>query len=422
MEAFKNYLRQFERVERESKIGSEVGVLLKSPQRVIEVNFPVRMDNGKVRLFRGYRVQFNNVRGPYKGGIRFHPAVSLSEVEALAAWMTVKCAVADIPFGGSKGGVVVDPRSLSGGELERLSRAYVRAVYPNIGADRDIPAPDVNTNPKIMSWMLDEYERLVGRKEPAAFTGKPVERGGSEGRVEATGRGGVYVLERLVEKLELEPSQTTLAVQGFGNVGYHFAYFAAREGFKVVAVSDSKGAVLVPEGLDPAKTLECKRQRGEVAGCCCVGSVCDSSRGRKISNEELLTFPVDILVPAALEGAVDEEIAKKVKAKAIIEMANGPLTAEADRVLEQRGVISVPDVLANSGGVIVSYFEWLQNRQGEHWSREEVFSKLEEKLTDAFTAVWGEAEKRHLALREAAYSLALSRIESALRQQEGNYA
>lgn len=405
IDPFKNYLIQIEKVD---------GEKLKVPDKIIEVDFPVQMDNGEVRIFKGFRVQFNNARGPYKGGIRFHSEVNLSEVKALAAWMAIKCAVADIPFGGAKGGVIVDPKKLSEKELENLSRAYIKAIYQDIGQDLDIPAPDVGTNPIVLGWMLSEYENLIGHKEPATFTGKPLERGGSEGRVEATGKGGVYILQDLAKKLGFKPAQTTVAIQGFGNVGYHFAHFAQKAGFKIIAVSDSKGGVLVPRGLDPLKTLECKKRKGQVAGCYCVGSVCDLSYGRSISNKELLELSVDVLVPAALENVINARNAKKIRAKVILEMANGPVTPEADRILQKRKIISVPDVLANSGGVTVSYFEWLQNKKQEHWKKEKIMTKLKEKITNAFKAVWRQSQKQKISLRDAAYVLAIDRIVKAM--------
>ncbi len=391
---FENYLTQLK------KVGDFPQ--LEQPQKIIEVNFTVKMDNGEIKIFRGFRVQFNNARGPYKGGIRFHPQVDLSEVKALSAWMAIKCAVAGIPFGGGKGGVVVNPKELSEGELERLSRAYIRAIYRDIGPEIDVPAPDVNTNPQIMSWMLEEYESLTGHKESATFTGKPVDKGGSEGRVEATGKGGVYILEKLAEKLNLKPQETTVAVQGFGNVGYNFAKLAVEVGFKVVAVSDSKGGVLMGEGKWKIEEILEHKEK--------TGSVVNFPRSKSITNDQLLITDCDILVPSALENVINAKNAKDIKAKAIVEMANGPVTPEADEILGKREIISVPDVLANSGGVTVSYFEWLQNRKGEHWGEEAVFAKLQEKITRAFEDVWDEAEQKKISLRRAAYTLAVSRI------------
>jgi len=419
--AFKNYLSQIKKVDKVLKFEPWVKERLKKPQKTIEVNFPVKMDNGETRMFRGFRVQFNNSRGPFKGGIRFHPQVDFAEIKALAAWMAIKCAVADIPFGGAKGGVMVDPKKLSENELKRLSKGYVRAIYQEIGPDLDVPAPDVNTNPKIMGWMVDEYTKVQSAKCKAqnylaAFTGKPIDKGGSEGRVEATGVGGVIVVATLAQKLKFKNEKLKIAIQGFGNVGYHFAYFAKEAGFKIIAVSDSQGGVFVPQGLDPLATLKCKKESGQVAGCYCVGSVCDLSFGRPISNQELLELPVDILVPAALENVITQENAAKIKAKAIIEMANGPVTTEADEILAKRGIMTVPDVLANSGGVTVSYFEWLQNKKGEHWTKEKVNRKLKTKITKAFNDVWKESQERQISLRDAAYILAIQRIIKAMEK------
>jgi glutamate dehydrogenase/leucine dehydrogenase len=415
---FKNYLIQVEKAAKIFKIDRFIKEKLKTPDKIIEVNFPVEMDNGETKFFKGFRVQFNNARGPYKGGIRFHSDVNLAEVKALAAWMQIKCAVADLPFGGAKGGVIVDPKGLSERELERLSRAYIKAIYQDIGPEVDVPAPDVNTNPQIMSWMLDEYKQMANGKWQmanvlATFTGKPVEQGGSKGREEATGLGGVYILQALAKKLGLKPSQTTVAIQGFGNVGYHFAYFAEKAGFRVVAVSDSKGGILVENGLNSERTLTCKIEKGRLAGCYCIGSVCDLRYGRSISNQELLELPVDVLVPAALENVITEKNAKKIRAKVIVEMANGPVTSGADKILPKRKIVSVPDVLSNSGGVTVSSFEWLQNKKNQRWSKEKVNQRLKRKIIKAFKAVWQTSRRHHLSLREAAYVLAMKRIAEA---------
>jgi glutamate dehydrogenase/leucine dehydrogenase len=497
------------------------------------------------RALIAYRCQHNNARGPYKGGIRFHPGVTEDEVKALSFWMSIKCAVADIPYGGGKGGVIVDPRKLTEKQLEELSRGYARAFAPFIGPDQDIPAPDVNTNGQIMAWMLDEYEKqlsvigyrssdlgrpVIGssvsetdklktdkletenRKQktdnrisaPAAFTGKPIELGGSQGREEATGFGGVVVLKALLSKLKSEirnpksetnskfkilnskhfefrassfefSRQLTVAVQGFGNVGYWFAHFADAAGFKVVAVSDSKGGIYVPEGLNPELTLKCKQDHGYLAGCYCVGSVCDivtpnpkseirnpkqiqnskfkiqnvsnfdirasnfkTLKGTSITNAELLSLPVDILVPAALENTITGDgslrnfsqpiqvsqtsiHASKIRAKIIIEMANGPTTPEADEILNKKGVLVLPDVLCNSGGVTGSYFEWVQNRMGYYWTKEEMLGKLELKMQQAFSGVWDSFIHHPSSIihspspRFSAYLLALKRILTAMK-------
>jgi glutamate dehydrogenase/leucine dehydrogenase len=417
----------------------EVVKRLIEPERVIEVNFPVRMDNGEVKIFKGFRIQHNSALGPYKGGIRFHPETSKDEVQALATLMTIKCAVAGLPFGGGKGGVIVDPKKLSVFELERLSREYTKNIASFIGEDLDIPAPDVNTNSQIMAWMIDEYQKIKGKKSLATFTGKPILMGGSLGRTQATGRGGVIILKALLSKLNskfeiLNSKQTlnpnfknlqnslkirnlklkipplTVAVQGFGNVGYYFAKIAESEGFKVVAVSDSRGGVLVEDGLSVEKTLECKKEKGTMAGCYCKGSVCDVKFGKTISNEELLELPVDILVPAALENVINKDNMKKIKAKIIIEMANGPITDEAYEYLTEKGVIIVPDVLANAGGVTVSYLEWVQNRTGFYWSEEEVNERLKIMMERAFNAVFEKSKTKNIPLKQAAFEVALEKI------------
>ncbi len=424
--------------------------IFRQPQRILNVTIPVAMDDGNIRIFQGYRVQYNNALGPYKGGIRFHPQVSMDEVKALAFWMAMKCAVADLPLGGGKGGVIVDPKTLSARELELLSRGYVRAIADCIGPDKDVPAPDVNTNGIIMGWMVDEYINAAGRKHQisseekeklrATFTGKLMKDGGSEGREEATGKGGVYVLEAVLSKmkskilnpqyktnsngkrvnnhrsLELRalhvdfPQPLTVAVQGFGNVGYNAAKFLDEAGFNVVAVSDSKGGIYVPDGINPALTLECKRKNGTLAGCYCTGSVCDVKKGRYISNDEVLELPVDVLVPAALENVITKDNAPKIKATIVLEMANGPTTPEADRILYKRGITVIPDILANSGGVTVSCFEWEQNLKGEHWSKDEVNKKLRKKMEAATDAIWKTSNKLKTDLRTAAFVVALRRI------------
>ena len=384
------------------------------PDRVMEFTLSVRMDDGAMRLFQAYRSQHNKAKGPYKGGIRYHQNVSRDEVIALSTLMSLKTAVAGIPFGGGKGGIVVDPKTLSQGELERLSRAYMRALAPYIGEWVDVPAPDVNTNGTIMSWMLDEYETIIGKKCPAVITGKPVAKGGSLGRTEATGRGGVIVLKELAKKLKKNPKDITVAVQGFGNVGYFFAKLAAEAGFTIVAVSDSQGGVYVPSGMSVEKTLQCKQEKGSVAGCYCKGSVCDVSYGKPISNDALLELPVDVLVPAALENVITKENAERIQAPYIIEMANGPIAEEAYPLLEQKKCIIVPDVLANAGGVVVSYFEWVQGLAGYWWTEKEVNEKLEHILVQSFADIWDTAEKEQVSLKLAAFMVAMRRIAEAM--------
>jgi glutamate dehydrogenase/leucine dehydrogenase len=405
---------------------------LLAPDAVHELHFSVRMDDGRDRLFTAYRVQHNNALGPYKGGIRFHPNVNRDEVQALATLMTIKCAVAGLPYGGGKGGVIVDPKTLSEGELERVSKAYARAISSFIGPETDVPAPDVNTNPKIMKWMVSEYIKVASEKLrvksckkdelSATFTGKPIDMGGTLGRTEATGRGGVIVLKALLEKVKHRifsstslPKPLTIAVQGFGNVGYYFAKIAAENGFNVMAVSDSKGAIHSQQRLDAEPVLTCKKEKGSLAGCYCSGGVCDTKAGRVISNEELLELPVDILVPAALENVINGRNMSKIKAKIIVEMANGPVTEEAYEYLTNKGVIIIPDVLANSGGVAVSYLEWYQNMKGLSWSEDKVNRKLQEMMTDAFNVIWDKSVKKKKPLKQAAFEVAMQRIVHHLR-------
>jgi len=399
--------------------------LLKYPQRIIEVMIPVNMDDGVTKFFRGYRVQYNNSRGPYKGGIRFHEQVTLEEVQALAFWMTIKCAVVGVPMGGGKGGIVVDPKKLSQTELERLSRGYVRALSDCLGPDLDIPAPDVNTNAKIMAWMVDEFIKIRSgdRQElRATFTGKSVADGGSEGREEATGLGGLYALQTILEEVKLAPKsgrKLTVAIQGFGNVGFNIAKFLTAAGYQVVAVSDSRGGIWVPDGINPQLTQDCKQKNGYLAGCYCSGTVCDLQKGKVISNEALLELPVDILVPAALESVIQKANVGKIQARVILEMANGALAPEADQILEKRHTVVIPDVLANSGGVIVSTFEWEQNLKNAKWSKAQVNERLKKQMQSAAFEVWQLAQKLKVDLRTAAFVIGLKRILIPAQKKEG---
>jgi glutamate dehydrogenase/leucine dehydrogenase len=402
----------FETAQQQLKNAAEAGgisekdiEILKYPQRYIEATIPVIMDNGDTQYFVGFRSQHNNFRGPYKGGIRYHQQVNLDEVRALSFWMSFKNAVVDVPFGGGKGGIIVDPSKLSEGELERLSKGYVQKMFPVFGPEIDVPAPDVNTNGKIMSWMLEEYERIIGKKAPATFTGKPVENGGSQGREEATGFGGVAVLREIVAKglvdLKNNPS---VAIQGFGNVATFFAKDMKDMGLNFVAVSDSKGGIYNPDGLDFEAVLAHKKE---------TGAVKDFAGAKNISNEELLELPVQVLVPAALENVLNSDNASKIHAKIIVEMANGPTTPEADKVFAEKNILVIPDILANSGGVCTSYFEWYQNMHGESWSKEDVLSKLTDKMKKAFADVFEAKEKHNTTMRSAAYILAIKRILEA---------
>lgn len=426
---FENALEQLEKALKYLKLDPYQIQRLRNSEKVISVNFPVKMDSGETKIFHGFRVQHNSALGPYKGGIRFHPQVDMDEVKALAFWMAIKCAVANIPMGGGKGGVEVDPKKLSEKELERLSRAYCRAISADIGPDVDVPAPDVNTTGQIMKWMVEEYIKALSVKRKAlskkeisrlmgTFTGKPLDFGGSLGRMEATGRGGFYVLKALLSKLSVKrkasSEKLTVAVQGFGNVGYYVAKFLYEAGMRVVALSDSKGAIVVDnldsDSFNPERVLECKKEKGTLNKCYCVGSVCDLRNGKSITNSELLELPVDILVPSALENQITKENAGRIKAKVVLEMANGPTTPEADEILYKKDVVVVPDVLANSGGVTVSYFEWEQNLKSQKWSEVFVNKKLEKKMVDALDAVWKQAKDSKTDLRTAAFIVAIKRI------------
>jgi len=415
---FQNAQEQFDKVTKYLEVGSGILKILREPQAVLEVNLPVKMDNGEVKIFRGFRSQHNNALGPFKGGIRFHQNVTKEEVMALSMWMTWKCAVAGIPFGGGKGGVIVNPKELSIYELERLSRAYARAIAPVIGPETDVPAPDVNTNGQIMDWMGSEYKsynnykyyKIYKNKITATFTGKPVEKGGSLGRTEATGRGGVYVLNELVKKLKQKNNNLGIAIQGLGNVGYYFAELAHEQGYPIVALSDSKGAIVVEdlegEGkLDPKEVMKYKEKTGSVIG---------FPGTKTITNEELLELNAEILVPAALENVITKENAGKIKAKVVIEMANGPTTPEADEILAKNNIIVVPDILANAGGVTVSYFEWFQNMKDQKWTEDKVNRRLKAKMIGAFGAVWGGGKKYQVDLRKAAYILAVDKVAKAV--------
>ena len=387
---------------------------LSHAQAMMHVNVEVRMDDGHVQYFPGYRCQHNNVLGPTKGGIRFHPEVDSEEVQALALWMTLKCAVVDIPFGGAKGGVSVDPKTLSPFELERLSRAYVRSMADFIGPERDIPAPDVYTNALIMGWMMDEYEKITRVKNPGVITGKPLALGGSIGRDDATGRGAYLCIKELEKRDNLDPQQTTVAMQGFGNGGYHVARLLANDGYKVVAVSDSKGAIFRQEGLNVDSVYQQKQEHKELKAVYCEGSVCESQDYDTLSNEELLHCDVDILIPAALGGVITADNAEQVKARYIVEIANGPVTSDADSILKQQGVIVIPDILANAGGVTVSYFEWVQNRCGYQWSRERVEQELEQVMRRAFARANEQVQRQELDFRDAVYAVALKRLSDGI--------
>ena len=381
--------------------------ILKNPQRVLEVTFPVKLDNGTVKTFTGYRSQHNNAVGPYKGGVRFHPNVNFDEVKALSIWMTIKCCVAGIPYGGGKGGVTLDPRDYSEAELERISRAYAEAISPLIGEKIDIPAPDVNTNGKIMSWMVDAYENIVKKSAPGVFTGKPVEFGGSLARTEATGYGVNFAAVQALEKLGKDVKGATYAIQGFGNVGYHTGYYAHKAGAKIVAVSTVDVAIYNENGLDMEALFKEYQANGFITN--------KAGYGKEISNAELLALDVDVLAPCALENQLTSENAGKVRAKIVVEGANGPTTPEADAILRQNGVLVVPDILANCGGVVVSYFEWVQNLQGYYWEFDEVQEKETVVLRRAFRDIWNLAQEYDVDLRTASYMMSIRRVEKAMK-------
>ena len=404
---------KMEEVSKLIEIPKELIEEIKEPKRLIKFQIPVLTDSGKRKIFWGFRSQHSNVLGPYKGGIRFHPAVSEERVKALSILMSLKCALIGIPFGGAKGGIIVEPKKLSKRELEQLSRQYVREIFPLIGPNTDIPAPDINTNPQIMTWMVDEYSKLKGEFSPSAFTGKPEELWGLKGRKESTGYGGVVILERLKEVFGLNPQETTIAVQGFGNVGFHFAKFAFERGYKIIALSEIEGGVYLKKGLEPKEVLKCKEEKGKIAGCYCRGSVCDFRGGKNITNKELLEAEVDVLVPAAVENVITEENAPKIKAKYILSMANGSLTQKGQQILEERGKVVIPDILANAGGVIASYFEWLQAKQGSLWEKEKTLEELSKILSRAFDNIWKIAKERKISLEKAAFLIALMRIFKA---------
>ena len=411
MSVFANALKQLKQAASYAKIPSAIIEQLKKPERILQFSFPVTMDNSEVRVFEGYRVQYSSARGPYKGGLRYHPQTNLDEVKALAFWMAVKCAVVGIPLGGAKGGITVDPKKLSEAELEKLTRAFTRKLAPFIGPEQDVPAPDVNTTPQIMAWVRDEYERVVGKKVPGVVTGKPLNFGGSQGRTPATAQGGMYVLEELIGKLKLKTKQITVAVQGMGNVGGIMAQLLHQAGYHVVAMSDSKGGIYNPKGLDVPAVERFKKQ---------TGSLKNFPGAKPVTNAQLLELPVTILIPAALENQITGKNAGRIKAKVVFELANGPTTPEADVKLAKRKIIIVPDVLANAGGVTVSYFELVQNIQQYYWNEGEVIAKLKPIMVTAFRQIWQRAEQLKVPLRTAAYVIALERIGQAI-EARGKY-
>ncbi len=405
-------LSQLKKAASYTDVPDEVLEALSFPKEVLTARISVRMDNGARRSFEAWRCRYDDTRGPTKGGIRFHPDANLEEVVTLAFWMTFKCAVANLPYGGGKGAIRVDPSKLSRRELERLSRAYVHAFASMIGPDRDIPAPDVYTNAMVMGWMADEYSSLVGYPCPAVITGKPIPLGGSLGRDGATAKGGFYVLNNLLAEVGLENCERRAVVQGFGNAGATIAAMLHQDGWKIIAVSDTGGCVHDDSGLDPQKLAEAKKEHGSVIG---YAKGVSGGKVTTMERDEMFALECDLLVPAALEDQITKDNAGAINASVIMELANGPVTAEADKVLEEKGVTVIPDILANAGGVTVSYFEWVQNRQGFYWTEEEVQHKLRPIMDRESAAIWRLSKKKSITLRTAAYVLGLERIAEAIQ-------
>lgn len=386
-------------------VNSETLLKLRNHKRIVEISIPVRMDDGTLEVFQGFRAQHDDSRGPCKGGIRFHPDVSMDELKALSFWMTFKCAALGIPLGGGKGGVIVDTKKRSKRELERISRGYVRGLADVLGPDTDVPAPDMYTNPQVMAWMCDEYSVMKGKLQPAVITGKPIPLGGSLGRGTATGRGGFYCVQLLEKELKWTDEDKTVAIQGFGNAGQSIARSLYETGYRVQAVSDSKGGIYSKEGINVPELLKWKNSGRQVA---------EFGEGKKITNESLLAIDVTLLVPAALENVITKENVGQVHAKVIVELANGPMTSKADEVLFDKGVLVVPDILANAGGVCVSYFEWVQNRQGLYWSEEEVDQRFKEIICREFHKIYGLKSEKKISMRTATYAHALLRLNEAI--------
>lgn len=403
-------LQQLDWTVKKLGIDSSIYEILRYPKKSLIVSIPVKRDDGRIEVFKGFRVQHNDAKGPYKGGIRYHPKITLDEITALAMLMTWKCAVVDVPYGGAKGGVVCDPRQLSIGEIERLTRRYTSMILNLIGPYQDVQAPDIATNPQTMAWIMDTYGQFKGYIVPEVVTGKPIALGGSEGRIDATARGVFFCVREAVKTLGLKERSRclTVAIQGCGNVGGNIATLVAKEGYKVIAISDSRAGVLNREGLDPERVLSYKTKTGSFVG---------FPEGREIMNEELLTIDCDILIPAAIENQITSEIATKIRSKVVAEGANGPTTPAADKIINKRRVFVIPDILANAGGVIVSYLEWVQNLHREHWTAEEVIGKLEAKITNAFYDVYSMAGKYETDMRAAAHMVAVWRVAEALKMR-----
>lgn len=417
MNAYENAMKQFETAVKVLGLKPNQVAMIKDPRKVIILTLPVRMDDGRIEVFTAYRVQHSIVRGPGKGGVRYHPDVTLDEVKALAFWMTMKCAVVDIPFGGAKGGIVVDPSKLSLSELENLSRRYFAALADDVGPDQDVPAPDVNTNAQVMAWFMDTYSMHFKRHLPAVVTGKPVEVGGSKGRDVATGLGVAYCLEKAAEHLKMDLSRATVAIQGFGNAGSNAARFLYEMGAKIVAISDITGGYYNEDGIDIEAAIAWKDKHDKL-----LTDFHKTKKAKAMKNPlEVLEWPVDILIPAALENQITGENAGRVKAKVIAEAANGPCTPDADEVLNEKGVFVIPDILCNAGGVTVSYFEWVQNRMGFYWPLEQVKSELRRVMTSAFDAVLSASLEYKVPMRVAAFIVAIKRLTAAA-ELRGLYA
>jgi glutamate dehydrogenase (NADP+) len=412
---FEDALERVRRIGEAAGIQHEIIDSLMQPKATLAASLPVRMDDGSTKYFKGYRCRYNNVLGPTKGGIRFHPQVDEHEVKALALWMTIKCAVVGLPYGGGKGGVEVNPKDLSPMEVERLSRAYVRAMSDFIGPEIDIPAPDVYTNARIMGWMMDEYEAIHRRKAPGVITGKPIALGGSLGRDDATGRGAYLCIKNLEKRNNWNPADITVAVQGFGNGGYHAVRLLQNDGYKIVAISDSQGGIHSANGFDVESVYAEKQRSRRVKAVYCSHSVCEMVDHAPISNEELLELDVDILIPAALEGVIGEHNVENIKAKYIVEVANGPILNNVDDRLFEKGVEVIPDVLANAGGVTVSYFEWVQNRSGYMWELPEVHQRLGQRMDKAFDDIFAIKESEKVSMRAAAYIYAIRLIADGIQ-------
>jgi len=403
---FSDIKQRVEDLKKEIVLTDKEVEYLTTPNKVLDFEFEIDRDDGSKKKLHGYRIQFNRDLGPTKGGIRFHPHVDTDEVKSLAFWMALKCSLSGLPYGGAKGGVEINPKEYSSKELEKVSRAFVREIVDHVGPWKDVPAPDVYTTPQIMAWMLDEFEKIKGEHQPGFITGKPLVLGGSKGRGYSTAQGGVYVLLEALQKFDIDPLTAKVAIQGFGNAGMNAALILSKEGLKVVAVSDSRGAIFNDDGLDVEAVIKHKQS---------TKSVKDFEGATNISTEELLGLDVEVLVPAALENSITKDNANLIKAPIILELANGPVTKEADVILEEKGIKIIPDILANAGGVIVSYYEWVQNNTGDYWEEDFVLEKLKKQIVNAFMNIYKPMCDEDISLREAAYIVAIKRIIEAAR-------